>query len=499
MSKRSDRTVSDKSSFGPTPPQCFDAERAVLSGMIQGVDPSPAIRELTAQDFFHGFHSRLYVCFRKLIDKGEPLVLPAIQEHLKLDRAETAELAALLDPLLIVRSDKDLGAHVRLVRRASLQRQLQSACEATMEAKNGNAPNLARELKNTIERYLTCYEEGQTSAVREPPDWRAMFHSFADFENAGDLSFAIAGFLQNNGATMFGGLSGHGKTLMLLSIVKALLKGRGARLWDLFPVQESALRILYLIPECSIEPFKHRLRLFGLYDYLAPNDERLLVRTLSQGATPCLSDPKILFAAKGAHVVLDTAARFGDGDENSASDNQRGLASDIFALLGSGARTVIAAHHSPKPFARENVMRLENVLRGSGDVGAMLSTAWGIKQLDAAGNIIHVENIKPRDFQPCQPFQIIGRPCIDESGDFRLHKSPGECGSLMDEQEPERNAGGAPVESRAEKSRRVELVRKWLADAPDLSAEELRKRFEEKGVNLSRSAAKNYRREALND
>src|SRR5208337_5571615 len=57
-------------------------------------------------------------------------------------------------------------------------------------------------------------------------------------------------------------------------------------------------------------------------------------------------------------------------------------------------------------FAKENRMTLENVLRGSGDVGAMLTTAWGVKQIDAASNILHIENIKPRDFQPCGPFQI---------------------------------------------------------------------------------------------
>ena len=224
--------------------------------------------------------------------------------------------------------------------------------------------------------------------------------------------------------------------------------------WDMADRGIGTGKMLLTVPETAemlgvsewlVTPFKHRLRLFGLYEYLAPSDERLLVRTLSKGPTPCLSDPRILYAAKSAHVILDTAVRFStEGDENSARDNQQGLASDIFALLGAGARSVLAAHHSPKPFAKENVMRLENVLRGSGDIGAMLTTAWGIKQLDAAQNIIHVENVKPRDFQPCGPFQIIGRPFIDQAGDFLLHKRPGECGSLMDEQEPQRDKGGAP-------------------------------------------------------
>lgn len=481
------------------PPQSLDAERALLSALIQGIEPSPAIGELTPQDFFHGLHRRLFACMREMLDHREPLVLAAIQDRMNLDAAETAELAALLDPLLLVRKVDELRAHVRLVRKSSLHRQLQAACEATLQSRNGHTLDLARELQTKLEKYLAAQDDGRSNAVSEPPDWREMFHTFADFENASDLTFAIRGFLQHDGATMLGGLSGHGKTLMLLSIVKALLAGKGARLWDLFTVEEDAARVVYLIPECAIQPFKHRLRLFGLYNYLAPNDERLLVRTLSQGPTPCLSDPKILFAARGSHVVLDTAARFGEGDENSAYDNQRGLASDIFALLGSGARTVIAAQHSPKPFARENVMRLENVLRGSGDIGAMLSTAWGIKQLDAAQNIIHVENVKPRDFAPCEAFQIIGRPFIEETGDFRLHKKPGECGSLMEEQQPERGRGGAPIESSKERARRIAMLKNWLDEDATQTIDQLRARFQSANVVVSTAAVKKYKSEALRD
>jgi hypothetical protein len=222
----------------------------------------------------------------------------------------------------------------------------------------------------------------------------------------------------------------------------------------------------------------------------------LLVRTLSKGPTPCLSDPRILFAVRGAHVFLDTASRFGEGDENSAGDNMRGLASDIFALLGSGARSVIAAHHSPKPFARENVMRLENVLRGSGDIGAMLTTAWGVKQLDATANVIHIENVKPRDFQPCGPFQIIGRPHIDESGDFRIFKLPGECGPLMDEHEPERNhGGGAPQATRDARAANLALMRGWLSEKPGLTSPELVRLFAHEGITVGDSAIRKYRKD----
>lgn len=131
---------------------------------------------------------------------------------------------------------------------------------------------------------------------------------------------------------------------------------------------------------------------------------------------------------------------------------QAGLASDIFALLGAGARTVLAAHHAPKAFSEKNVMSLEAVLRGTGDIGATMCAAFGVKQVDATQNLLHVECVKARDFTAPGPFKIMGRPFISERCDFALHKAPGECGTLAEEQ-PNRNTGGAPPESRQERAR----------------------------------------------
>jgi hypothetical protein len=202
--------------------------------------------------------------------------------------------------------------------------------------------------------------------------------------------------------------------------MKALLsRHKHKKLWNHFKVLEIAPRVLYLTPESAITPVMDRLRRFDLYRYV--KNGQLLVRTLSKGPTPKLSDPKILAAAKGAHVFLDPTVRFEEGDENEAFDNQR-LANAIFTLLYAGAKTVVATHHSPKKFATQTVMTLENMLRGTGDIGAMFATAWGIKQLDEGRNIIHIENVKSRDFEPGRPFQIIGRPYINEEGDFRILK-----------------------------------------------------------------------------
>ena len=337
------------------------------------------------------------------------------------------------------------------------------------------------------------HKEGPRRFPREP-EWFSAFHSPEDFKNAPPITYSIEGFLQNDGATLVGGLSGHGKTFIMLSIVKALLAGPRVKLWDHFPVREKASSIIYMIPESGITPFKHRLDLFHLSRYL--EDGRLLVYTLSKGPAPRLDDKRILDAARGAHVFLDTAVRFGEGEENNASDNQRGLAKYIFGLLAAGARTVVGAHHAPKSFASQNVMTLQNVFRGSGDIGAVPASAWGVRQLDKERNVLHIENLKPRDFQPCGPFQIIGRPYIDKEGDFRMLKKPGACGSLAQELRSNANRGGAPKSQ--ERIAKLELVEKWVKKhGPNITSTELVEKFKKRGYKVKPQTARKYRAEVL--
>ena len=179
--------------------------------------------------------------------------------------------------------------------------------------------------------------------VAEPftlEDWRGLFHTYEEFVNAPPLTFSIDNFLQSDAATVIAGLSENGKTWIMLSVAKALLSGKGTRLWNYFDVFETAERVVYLIPESTLGPFKHRLELMGMLDYV--KEGRLLVRTLSKGPKTSLSDPRLLAAVRGAYVMLDTLRRFGDaGDENSAGEFQE-LADQIFGLLGAGAHAVQA-------------------------------------------------------------------------------------------------------------------------------------------------------------
>lgn len=258
--------------------------------------------------------------------------------------------------------------------------------------------------------------------------WLDMFASYAKMKEAKLPGFIIKGFLQEESVTFIGGLPGHGKTLVLLSIVRSFLTGE--KLFDYFDVVEKSSRVVYLTPEVSLGHLYKRLKLFHLDSFL--ESRQLLVRTLSEGDTPKLNDPDLLLAVRGADVFLDTAIRWIEGDESSASDNQKGLATGMFALGQAGARSVTVAHHAPKGFGDAHVMTLENVLRGSGDIAATASTVWAIRQMDKEKTLIYVDNVKARDFEPGPPFQIQARPYLDEKGKISMYAPPGESENLSD-------------------------------------------------------------------
>jgi hypothetical protein len=265
--------------------------------------------------------------------------------------------------------------------------------------------------------------EAEKDGNVDPDSWRSLFHTYEETVNAPELKFAIKGFLQEEGITMLGGLAGHGKTLLMLNIVKCLLEGTPLFGYEEFRVTRPSKRVVYLVPESGLAPFVHRLKLFGLLEHV--KSDRLLYRTLSANGTLSLSDPRVKRVVEGADVFLDTAIRFMDGDENSATD-QKQFAQTLFDLQRCGARTIVGAHHSPKAFGKAEGISLENALRGSGDVGAMLCTAWAVKQTDEATNEIHVRNVKARDFIPCGSFRLTGRPFIDQQSSFAMTTQPGE-------------------------------------------------------------------------
>jgi hypothetical protein len=254
---------------------------------------------------------------------------------------------------------------------------------------------------------------GIRSAFAEPErweNWQQAFHTVEELPE-GDIDFLIDQIMPE-GINFLGALSGVGKTWFALSMSRALATGKKfLGIWD---VAEQA-NVLYLCPEMNAKAFRRRCERLEL-----TNCARFRCQTISDGAPIDLSNP-ILAQAIGELrpvVFLDTAIRFSTAeDENAAGQNARGLARGVFNLVHLGARAVNCLHHRSKETASVDEMTLENVLRGTGDFGAMCDTVFGLqydrgdgtKKYDQESRKLvrlAVRCVKARDFKPVLDFRV---------------------------------------------------------------------------------------------
>jgi DnaB-like helicase N terminal domain/AAA domain len=482
------KTVQRETTVAPVLPNNKEAERSTLGAVLMDNKMVEiAGQHVEPEDFFFPAHIHIFAQMITMREKQMAIDLVTLTEECH--RAGELELvggapylASLVDGMPRV---SNVEHYARIVKeKAILRRLIHASAAIQQDAFEGH-----QDAAVTLDCAETRIRQLRENANHTQQDF---FDTFAEFETAPPLSFAIEGFLQNDAITGIAGLSGHGKTWLGLAAGRALLHGPG-HLWDLFPVPERAKKVIYLIPESTRTPFKHRLQLTGLYDEIRTG--RLLVRTLSKGCTPSLTDASLLREVKRADIIIDTAVRFmGEVDESSGTDIAEGLSKDFLDLLRADARTVVPLFHSPKSFAKESAMSLEGMIRGSSEFGAVLACAWGVKQIDDATNTVHIQNLKPRDFDPCGPFQIVGRPFIDQTGDFQLLKRPGECGTLAEEQGSV--ADHTNDQKRDERIRRVAIVAAWQAENPNLSSPEMVERFKAIGITVDDSTVRHYRTQA---
>jgi DNA-binding NarL/FixJ family response regulator len=444
-----------------------DAEKAILGAILLDNTLFEAARGLAPNDFSLSSHGLIFRHISEMLNAGrscDPVTLvQSMRTRGDLDKIGNCPVAYISDLNTgTIRYKPAVEDWVRIVRAASQSCKLLTAIEAAK----------ARVLEGGAIGEVRSWMLSRLEEINADDSlaWRSLFHSVEEFESAPPITFAIDGFLQEHGITLFGGLAGSGKTMLKLAVVQALLNG--LPLFDYFPVPRTSNKILYLIPESSLGPFVARLHLFRLENHVRAG--RLLFRTLSSREDVALTDPRILQAVEGADVFLDTAIRFMSGQENDA-EASRAFAQTLFALLSAGARTICGAHHSPKSSESLERLTLESTLRGSGDIGAMISTAWGLRQIDPASNRIYVENVKARDFAPPEPFIIQGRPSLDREGHFQLVAKPGEAGELRDHLNRKREKRQLAIEMHASGKSIREIaaalevskstVSRWLPDA----------------------------------
>jgi hypothetical protein len=312
-----------------------------------------------------------------------------------------------------------------------------------------------------------------------PVEWRKRYHTFEEMRDAPEPTFLIEGFLQRDSITAIAAPVGQRKTIIAANTVRAILTGDP--LFDYFKVAERPTRVLYLCPEMGLLSFSKRMKNLGLMEYVGKN---LFCRTMnSEGDLQLkdLTDEEL----SGALVVIDTAVRFVVGDENSSEDMKL-FAKDCFRLMKAGAASVLVLFHSPKGTKEASELTLENAMRGSGDLGAFVSSCWATRMQDPDKeweSPSYLRNVKQRDFES-KPFEVTS----DRQGRLHIVDTPG----------PEVRLSSKATGPKGNSDGREEEALQVIIDNPTLSQQKIVAKLKEMGIKRSASWVGNKRFELLN-
>lgn len=234
----------------------------------------------------------------------------------------------------------------------------------------------------------------------EPPkDWRTYYHTAQEHDNVGPPRFLIEGFLPEQAIMGIGAFIGQKKTIAALNIVFSLCSGES--LFGKYKVNRRPSRVLYLGPENGLISFSDRSNRIGLRPFLC---KTFFYTTMSMQDMRPLSrlTPEEI---EDAAIVIDTAIRFTEGNENDAAQMKL-FAEHAFALIRNKAAAVILLHHSPKTMTAAGELTLENSFRGTGELTAFLSVGLAMKTQDMnreydSASLLRF--VKQRDFEPKPP------------------------------------------------------------------------------------------------
>jgi hypothetical protein len=317
-------------------------------------------------------------------------------------------------------------------------------------------------------------------AVSEKKEWREHYHTREETENAPQPEFLIDGFLQRQSIVGIAGFVAHKKSFIALNVSYSLCSGEP--LFGKFRVLHKARRVLYLCPEMGLVGFSNRVKKIGLLPYVG---ETFFFATMSlkDGVVrlPDLAPEEI----KDAAIIVDTAIRFVDGDENS-SQHMKELAVMAFALIRDGAECVIFLCHSNKSMTSSNELTLENAMRGSGELSAFLFSCWATRMQDpehAYDSANLLKQVKSRDFE-ADPFEV-----TTSRETCRMTFVEGSRGAVVAQKSsgPKSNADG-----------KEDMAIQVIRDNPDISQAKIVAKLKTLGIKRSKGWVGNKRYEIHN-
>ena len=258
-----------------------DFERTVLGCALLNPDALFKITPLlSADDFSLDSHRRIFHPILELANAGKGVddltVVDALTAAGQLEAVGGMAYVSGLTDLLTGEMARvtNVEQYSAVILDKSSRRKMRAAAVA-LQASAEDARTSTDDCARQIQESLLAIE---ADSGKRSQNWRGIFHTNQEFEDAPPLRFVIDGFLQEAGVTLIGGLAGHGKTLLMLAMAKALLEELPLFGYEPFSVRHPAQRVLYLIPESSLGPFRSRIQLCQLPEHI--RSDRLLVRTL---------------------------------------------------------------------------------------------------------------------------------------------------------------------------------------------------------------------------
>lgn len=290
-------------------------------------------------------------------------------------------------------------------------------------------------------------------ALKEPVDWRAKYHALDDLLNVTPGKFLVDGILFESSITALAGYAGDRKSIVSLNLAAACVTGEP--FMGRFAVVNKPERVLYLCPEMGLRELSKRAKDLGMIPHI---NKSLFFRSLDMDGRMRLPDltPDEL---RGSLVILDTAVRFIEGSESDPQD-MAAFADELFRLRHDGA-TVWVLFHSSKASAGQD-LTLQNALRGSSELAAMLSMCWATRKNDPKdhwGSISTMYPMKVREFEALS-FEFA---CDRETAACTIVGDPATATELQSRKATQRDASAHT------------LMEKLLASDPAIGVTKLRK------------------------
>ena len=241
------------------------------------------------------------------------------------------------------------------------------------------------------------------------------------------------------------GSAGDRKSIVSLNLAAACVTGQP--FMGQFAVANAPKRVIYLCPEMGLRELAKLSKSLGMLPHVG---KKLFFHSLDKGGKIKLRDltPGEL---DGSLVILDTAVRFIECKENDPQD-MAAFSDELFRLRSQGATVWVLFHSSKASVGQE--LSLQNAVRGSSEIAAMLSMCWATRLNEPAKRFESTSRMYPlkvREFEAL-PF------------DFGCDRATAAC-SIIGEPAP------------------VAVLQTWKADVKRAIMEELLKHDPEMGVN----------------